>query len=82
MKLTLPEGWTWEYLYHRTDLLLLKRATPMAGYVTVDFKSRGFRGGIQSHGPFVHTGKQYTGRKWRDRLVADAVEYLQKAWEH
>ncbi len=68
--MTLPEGWTSEV---RGDRIIIER--PSIAFVTVDIERRGFAGGIRHRAPSLAT-TEYTGRGWRDRLIADAVKWL------
>lgn len=73
---TLPDGWTSEDL--GGSFLLID--TPRNRYrcsVTVDFTARGWRAGWSKTGR-LDSRDTYIGRGWRDRLIADAVEYLQE----
>lgn len=69
MKLNLP-GWTVE---NEGDRLIIATPAPR-GWVTVDFKQRGWSLGITS----VRRG-DYAGRGWRRTLVRDAVHALAQA---
>lgn len=69
---TLPAGWTSELVGNGQVLI---RGTH--GYVTVDWNKRGFRSGFSVYGRLASTAK-YVGRGWQQRLVADAVAWLQK----
>lgn len=46
-----------------------------AGYVTVDYKARGFRIGIVRHGK-LDSRLDYSGRGWANRLETDAQKTL------
>lgn len=48
------------------------------GFVTVDYKRRGFRFGLASFGAFEKESGKYVGMGWRDRLVEDAKYALFK----
>ncbi len=80
----LPYGWASEEL-HDGQVLIASAPAPgghLRGYVTVDFALRGFRNGQSQHGPMANAvkwpGRKYEGRGWKDRLVADAVTWLQE----
>lgn len=71
----IPIGWTVDhYTPGKPGDHLVVRAGHL-GYVTLDFKRRGFRLGVSISGPTVGDAT-YTGAGWRDRLVADAVTAL------
>lgn len=78
----IPEGWTFRSMDGRRDTEIL--SAPDVGSVTIDFQLRGFRAGITAIGRFVgekpsKSGprrKQYSGRGWKQALVADAVTWL------
>lgn len=71
---TLPEGWSLEPLPHGRDVAVLY--SPSRLMATIDFDARGYRSGYTTTGRFVSVGA-YTGRGWREHLVADAVTWLQ-----
>ncbi len=80
----LPEGWTSEEL---PDGQILLSTAPVHGghmrvYATVDFAYRGFRSGLSQRGPltsrYEFPDRKYEGRGWKDRLVSDAVAWLQE----
>ena len=82
--LRVPDGWTLEPM--KGDFVVLE--APRVGATTIDFERRGFRGGVYvTHGRFVGEEmtrrgprrKPYGGHGWRQRLVDDAVAWLQKA---
>lgn len=45
------------------------------GRVAIDLKLRAFRRGGDIFGDFIKNS-DYTGRGWKDKLIADACEYL------
>lgn len=74
---TLPEGWTSEVQGEHHTVI----RSPF-GCVTVcwgrglDYRTRGFRSGLSSIGKLTSKGR-YEGRGWMQRLVTDAVKWLQ-----
>ncbi len=72
---TLPDGWTYEDI--GSERILIEN--PQRGMVTVDFDRRLFRSGYSTRGPGQTTTK-YTGRGWRERLLADAIVWLQAVY--
>lgn len=74
----LPAGWTSEPFSTTDDRFLVIRA-PYDGtamYVTVDFKLRRFMSGMTMTGRSINKLTPW-GRGWRDKLVSDAVKWLQ-----
>lgn len=71
---TLPEGWTSE---DRGDELIIDAADGR-GSVTIRWDLRSFCLGVGFAGPA--TTAKYTGRGWKERLLADAVAKLQSIW--
>jgi hypothetical protein len=72
----LPEGWA--AASHGTRYTVIDNRH---GGVTIDWQSRGYRGGFgTTHGKLTSTGP-YLGRGWRQRLVADAAAWLQGIYE-
>jgi hypothetical protein len=84
--LRIPEGWTLEPLTGSVDQVLLRTPPPLSYMATIDFRLRGFRSGLVSHGSFVReqrgkrgpTRKKYEGRGWKQAIVDDAVAYLRE----
>jgi hypothetical protein len=74
----LPQGWTSEDVrFSEGDYLVIRRPDGYASLsVTIDLKKRGFRSGFSTTGPMSSQGS-YSGRGWRDRLVAHAVGWLE-----
>ena len=67
----LPYGYLMEDYFGKSSVIITKGD----GYVTVDFVRRSFETGIG----FVCTDDTdtYTGRGWKQRLVGDAIKYLE-----
>ena len=79
----IPHGWTLEPMKGTRDISILE--APGLGSTTIDFRLRGFRGGMfVLSGRFVgekltkrgHERKQYGGRGWKQAIVDDAVTWL------
>lgn len=70
-KLDLPEGWRSEISTHDRYLHITR---PRVGCVSIEWQSRVARPGHVYHGTPILEG--YTGRRWRERLLADAVAWL------
>lgn len=73
----MPSEWTTEML----PGVRMRITNGSGGAATVDFRCRVFLG-YAGHGrtptEFIN-GDRYIGRNWRERLIADAVEWLQGA---
>jgi len=54
---------------------------PQGGFVSIHWRRRTFEGGICTPRPAKPGAKTYEGRGWRQRLMADAVAWLQKIYE-
>lgn len=74
-----PQGWGEERI-PGTECTVFA-APHLAGSVTVDFDARSFRAGYSTTGKIV-SHKPYAGRGWRDRLCADAVQWLDRTLQH
>lgn len=80
----IPDGWRLESLHGARDVSVL--TAPRIGAATIDFRLRGFRGGVVLSGKFVgekltragNVRKPYEGRGWKQVLVDDAVAWLQE----
>ena len=70
-----PEGWE-ETPFKGHKHLVEISAPNKAGFVTVDFGKREFRGGYSVQGRPDSTA-EYVGRGWRDSLRSDAVAWLE-----
>lgn len=70
----LPEGWTLEATRPERYHVI---AAPRIGYVTLDLDERVFRSGVTYRDRPVSTVK-YTGRDWYQRMVDDAVAWLEE----
>jgi hypothetical protein len=70
----LPEGWLFEYHKNEDGVVISANGV---GRVTVDFKRRDYRGGWS----FINTKglskNVFVGGRWRERLIEEAIEYLQ-----
>ena len=80
--LRVPEGWLLEPL-PRSDYVLISTPPPLRLMATIDFRLRGFRSGYSQSGPLVSETwnkrrKQYGGRGWKQKIVDDAVKWLQE----
>lgn len=74
-EITVPEGFTIEVDgYGRNADVIHCEGT---GYVTVDWEKRCFRAGATTYGQSLTT-KSYKGPGWRQKLVDDAVKWLQE----
>jgi hypothetical protein len=79
MVIQLPEGWERKEGYFKWVSYLTWNRTDGPVSVTVDEDKRGYALG---HGAYVRTMSGYTGRGWKDRLYADAIEALKRLWEN
>lgn len=73
----LPGGWTTEDLGN-SQLLISAPQGRITCSVTIDLRARGWRGGITRTGLLESRDRRYSGRGWRQRLIDDAVKYLQE----
>jgi hypothetical protein len=75
----LPEAWISAPAFGGRFLVITssRGASSRGGSVTVDWLERCARGGQVWSGSPIATSVYYTGRGWRERLVADAVTWLQ-----
>lgn len=73
-ELILPTGWTSEQ--YGKDQIVYTRPGPHGGFVTVDFSRRIYATGMGTVRFAAVEGVEYRGKDWRQRLVADAIAYL------
>lgn len=74
----LPVGWECERMPGEGEKYFVVLSAPnRQGYVTVDFLGRVFRSGMSSHGPPVDITVYREGRGWKNKLITDAVNWLQ-----
>ena len=83
----LPAGWIAEP-YHTPSRYVVVTAPSAMGMLsaTIDWRDRGFRGGLVISGRFEserstrfgRTRKRYRGRGWQEQLLKDAVRWLRK----
>ena len=71
------EGWTHEYLPDGHCVSFARPAEIGGGFVTVDFKNRTWATG---HGkPRTNLATTaYAGAGWRDKIVRDALDHLER----
>lgn len=81
MNVRIPEGWQFKQLKPEKlgcYLLTTPSTRPPVLMATVDFRRRVFRGGLTVTGrAAVEITAFYTGRGWRQRLVDDAMAWLE-----
>lgn len=71
------EGWTYEHLAG-TGCVCIERPQEIGGgYVTIDFKRRIFASGYGVPRTPVVPDMEYKGRDWKQKIVDDAVRYLE-----
>lgn len=71
----LPEGWTFEALQHKSDVVYIERPDAAGGgCVWVDFRLRRW----YSEPPGLAGSDGYGGRNWKRRAVADACAWLKE----
>lgn len=77
-EITLPTGWTAEYITTQPgECIALEAPKPQGGFVTIDFKNRVFAGGYNTpRAPRLESKKNYAGRNWKKEIVNDAVTWL------
>lgn len=73
-EITVPAGWTSEP--YGKDQIVYTRPGPHGGFVTVDFSRRIYATGMGTVRFAAVEGVEYRGKDWRQRLVADAITYL------
>ena len=71
------EGWKHEWLADRHCVCVMRPREIGGGVVTIDFDRRIFSTGYGKprHGA---TATEYAGRGWKDRIVRDAIDHLQR----
>lgn len=72
--IALPEGWN-QFMYGSAVVWEI----PTKGAVTIDENKRGFTLGIGGY--ITSRADIYTGRGWKDRLYADAINALQDVFK-
>lgn len=72
------EGWCHEYIHGGRCVVFERPREIGGGFVTVDLERRIFSCGYGW--PLRHAGAvdSYAGKGWRDRLVRDALDHLEK----
>jgi hypothetical protein len=73
--IVIPAGWTFEDIKDRGQTLLMTPA-PQRYMTTIDWERRGFRSGYCTYGRLLNNGSP-TGRGWKQRLVDEAVVFLE-----
>ena len=74
------EGWTHDYTPDGKCICFARPQEIGGGFVTVDFEQRIFSCGYGR--PRVHAGsKTYTGRGWKDQIIRDAIDHLEKVMQ-
>jgi hypothetical protein len=74
------EGWTHEWLQDRQCVCFKRPSEIGGGFVTVDFEQRIFSCGYGK--PRQHAGtKIYAGRGWKDQIIRDAIDHLEKVMQ-
>lgn len=84
MIIEVPWGWKTERHYNDRYMVITTHGNNQAVMATIDFRERGFRGGMVFSGRFENEapfpGKRervrYSGRGWEQRIVDDAVAWL------
>lgn len=71
----LPPGWTSEVL--AGGQTRITTPAPMMYNATLDWKARSVRLGIGTYGKPINK-KEYKGKGWQQRMVADAIAHLKK----
>lgn len=74
IEINVPVGWTGEPC--GKDQIVYTRPGPHGGFVTVDFGRRIYGTGMGTVRFAAVEGVEYRGKDWRQRLVADAIAYL------
>ena len=76
----LPEGWSYAQTTPSPDCVVIEARDPkcrcLIGTATVDFKRRVFRRGWSAYPSRYDSILKYTGRGWREQIIADAVAWL------
>lgn len=73
---SLPPGWEWydHTVTTHSDVSCI-RATDELGWVTIDWKQQAF--GLGSIGRAPYGATKFEGRRWRQDLVAGAIQALE-----
>lgn len=70
------EGWTHEQLLDGSCVCVMRPRELGGGFVTIDFERRVYSCGYGK--PRQHAGNDtYTGKRWRDRILRDAIDHLE-----
>lgn len=71
------EGWKHEWLADRHCVCIMCPREIGGGFVTVDFERRIFSSGYGKPSQGA-TATEYTGKGWKDRIVRDAINHLER----
>jgi len=71
------EGWHHEWLADRHCVCIVRPRELGGGFVTIDFERRLFTCGYGKPRQGATTTK-YGGKGWKDRIVRDAIEHLER----
>jgi hypothetical protein len=71
------EGWKHEWLADQHCVCIMRPREIGSGFVTVDFERRIFSTGYGKPRQSA-TATEYTGKGWRERIVRDAIERLER----
>ena len=70
------EGWLHEQLSDRHCVCIMRPRELGGGFVTIDFERRIFSTGYGKPRQGATTA-EYAGKGWKDRIVRDAIDYLE-----
>lgn len=72
----LPEGWTYDLFLDWDSIVINRDPAKGGGMVTVDFRRRVFSPGMSFNNRAPTSTESYAGRAWQERIVNDAVKWL------
>lgn len=76
-----PDGWEIHADGYGRDADVVQSPGPIRYMATIDWKRRGFRGGMTTYGDLLGDATRYKGLGWQQRLVDDVVAWLRALQE-
>jgi hypothetical protein len=71
------EGWKHEWLADRHCVCIMRPSEIGGGFVTIDFERRIYSTGYGKPRQSA-TPTEYIGKGWKDRIVRDAIDHLER----